>query len=95
MAGLVLTSDHPAIALWAAHLCCLPLCDHLAVTGCLRHDINWTGYQEPARSLTVGSASDKRYSLEGPNVRAEAGPTAKRQARDADNSLRRFAGLVF
>ena len=30
-----------------------------------------------------------------PNVRAEAGPTAKRQARDADNSLRRFAGLVF
>ena len=30
-----------------------------------------------------------------PNVRAEAGPTAKRQARDADNSLRRFAGLAF
>ena len=30
-----------------------------------------------------------------PNVRAEAGPTAKRHARDADHSLRRFAGLVF
>ena len=33
--------------------------------------------------------------LKPPNVRAEAGPTAKRQARDADNSLRRFAGLAF
>ena len=33
--------------------------------------------------------------VETPNVRAEAGPTAKRQARDADNSLRRFAGLAY
>ena len=36
-----------------------------------------------------------RCVIAWPNVRAEAGPTAKRQARAADNSLRRCAGLAF
>ena len=30
-----------------------------------------------------------------PNVRAEAGSTAKRQAREVDDNQRRLAGLVF
>ena len=46
-------------------------------------------------SVAISRVGRARRQIRRPNVRAEAGPTAKRQARDADNSLRRFAGLVF
>ena len=61
------------------------------------HDLSNSGLLARQRSMAwlfweVGIA---QVEFVLPNVRAEAGPTAKRQARDADNSLRRFAGLVF
>ena len=52
------------------------------------------GFQRRTR-IVEESVADGCMVCAVPNVRAEAGPTAKRQARDADNSLRRFAGLAF
>ena len=46
----------------------------------------------------VADRGDGGYTVAvgaGPNVRAEAGPTAKRQARAVENAPARRAGLVF
>ena len=48
-----------------------------------------------AHALAPSVVVDGIGGFETPNVRAEAGPTAKRQARVVENAPAHYAGLVF
>ena len=61
----------------------------VAITNMLRR-----GEDEISMWTSTERASPQRWTAK-PNVRAEAGPTAKRQARAVENAPARRAGLVF
>ena len=46
-------------------------------------------------SVAISRVGRARRQIRRPNVRAEAGPMAKRQARVVENAPARRAGLVF
>ena len=67
------------------------------VSRCRVHDFRKSGLLARQRSMAwlFREAGIAQVEFVQPNVRAEAGPTAKRQARAVENAPARRAGLAF
>ena len=67
------------------------------VSRCRVHDLRKSGMLARQRSMAwvFREAGIAQVEFVQPNVRAEAGPTAKRQARAVENAPAHCAGLAF
>ena len=67
------------------------------VSRCRVHDFRKSGLLARQRSMAwlFREAGIAQVEFVQPNVRAEAGPTAKRQARAVENARAHCAGLAF